>query len=450
MKEAIMNLGTESENLEFKETLTQLDNGLKSLSAMLNRHGRGCVCFGVRDNGDVIGTDVGKDTLNKIRQRISELIQPKVVADIKTCSSDDCKTYITVSAEGCDIPYSCDGRYFIRIVDSDEKVPNDLLRRMLISSSMDLARSRASDIQDLTFSQLCTFLLAKGIHIEDNERLYSSYGLRTAEGLYNIMAFILSDQNNFSIKIVRFAGKDKSVMSERTEYGGRCLLTSLEQVLQYATAINTTKVDLSGGQRREKELFDFEAFREAWVNACLHNSWAELLPPSVFIFDDRIEIVSYGGLPYGLSEEDFYNGKSVPVNRALMTIFSLTGFAEQSGHGVPVIVARYGRKAFSFSNGMLTVTIPFSYEPDFGSLRKRMSHAVLPQLTEKQFRILRYLAENPTSTLSAAAEKEDMSLAWAKKIALVLQSMSVLARVGSKKTGEWKVDPDLLDYLQDK
>ena len=133
-----------------------------------------------------------------------------------------------------------------------------------------------------------------------------------------------------------------------------------------------------------------------------------------------------------------------------MTIFSLTGFAEQSGHGVPVIVARYGRKAFSFSNGMLTVTIPFSYEPDFASLRKRMSHAVLPQLTEKQFRILKYLAENPTSTLSAAAEKEDMSLAWAKKIALVLQSMCILARVGSKKTGEWKVDPDLLDYLQDK
>ena len=442
-----MNLGTENESREFKETLTQLDNGLKSLTAMLNRHGRGCVFFGVRDNGDVIGTTVGKDTPNKIRHRISELIQPKVVADIGTNTSDDGKTYITVSAEGCNIPYSCDGRYFIRSLNADEKVSNDLLRRMLISGGMDLAKEKPSERQDLTFSQLCSFMIAKGIHIEDSERLWSSYGLKNPDGLFNIMAFVLSDQNNFSIKLVRFSGKDKSVMSDRTEYGGRCLLTSLEQVLLHAGAINTTKVNLSGGQRREKELFDFEAFREAWINACLHNSWAELLPPSVFIFDDRIEIVSYGGLPYGLSEEDFYKGKSVPVNRALMTIFTLTGFAEQSGHGVPVIVARYGRKAFSFSDGMLKVTIPFSFEPDPVYFRKRMTSAVLPQLTEKQFRILKYLAENPASTLSAAAKEENMSLAWAKKIALVLQSMNILARVGSKKTGEWRVDPDLMDYL---
>ena len=445
-----MNLGVENENREFKETLVQLDNGLKSLSAMLNRHGKGCVLFGVRDNGDVIGTDVGKDTLNKIRHRVAELIQPKVVADIRTDTSDDGKTYITVSAEGCNIPYSCDGRYFIRIMDADEKVPNDLLRRMLISGGTDLAKERPAERQDLSFSQLCTFMLAKGMHIEDNERLYSSYGLRNSEGLFNIMAFVLSDQNNFSIKVVRFSGKDKSVMSERTEYGGRCLLTSLEQVLLYAKAINTTKVNLSGGQRREKELFDFEAFREAWINACLHNSWAELLPPSVFIFDDRIEIVSYGGLPYGLSEEDFYAGKSVPVNKALMTIFTLTGFAEQSGHGVPVIVARYGRKAFSFSDGMLKVTIPFSFEPDPVNLRKYLSSPAIPRLSEKQFRILRYLAENPTSTLSAAAEKEDMSLAWAKKRVAVLQNMSILARVGSKKAGEWRVDPELLEYLEDR
>ena len=76
-----MNLGKEDESREFKENLVQLDNGLKSLCAMLNRHGSGCVYFGVRDNGDVIGTSVGKDTLNKIRHRISELIQPKVIAD---------------------------------------------------------------------------------------------------------------------------------------------------------------------------------------------------------------------------------------------------------------------------------------------------------------------------------------------------------------------------------
>ena len=57
-----MNLGHENETLEFKESLGQLDKGLKSITAMLNRSGYGCVCFGVLDNGDVKGLTVGPNT----------------------------------------------------------------------------------------------------------------------------------------------------------------------------------------------------------------------------------------------------------------------------------------------------------------------------------------------------------------------------------------------------
>ena len=34
-----MNLGKEDEHQEFKESLSQLNKGLKSITAMLNRHG---------------------------------------------------------------------------------------------------------------------------------------------------------------------------------------------------------------------------------------------------------------------------------------------------------------------------------------------------------------------------------------------------------------------------
>lgn len=56
------------------------------------------------------------------------------------------------------------------------------------------------------------------------------------------------------------------------------------------------------------------------------------------MYDDRIEIVSYGGLPFSLSREGFYNGTSVPVNKSLLTVFLASKYAEQSGHGVPTIV----------------------------------------------------------------------------------------------------------------
>ena len=78
-----MNLGTENERQEFKLGLGQLDKGLKSLAAMLNRHEEGTVFFGVDDNGEVRGIDVGKKTLLDIRNRIADLIEPKVICDIQ-------------------------------------------------------------------------------------------------------------------------------------------------------------------------------------------------------------------------------------------------------------------------------------------------------------------------------------------------------------------------------
>lgn len=87
-----MNLGNENEYIEFKESLTQLDKGLKSLTAMLNKNGRSSIYFGVNDKGDVIGIDIGCRTLEDIRNKINNFIDPKIIFDVKTLTSDDNKT----------------------------------------------------------------------------------------------------------------------------------------------------------------------------------------------------------------------------------------------------------------------------------------------------------------------------------------------------------------------
>ncbi len=55
-----MNPGIEDETQEFKEGLGQPDKGLKSITAMLNKHGRDTVHSGVKDNGDVCDLDCEK------------------------------------------------------------------------------------------------------------------------------------------------------------------------------------------------------------------------------------------------------------------------------------------------------------------------------------------------------------------------------------------------------
>ena len=118
----------------------------------------------------------------------------------------------------------------------------------------------------------------------NNENFEKNLGLYTNDNKYNFMAELLADSNDVSIKVVTFAGKDKTVMLKRTEYGGKCLLLSVNNVLEYMESINETKVKVGGIQRKEEKYFDFSSFKEAWLNACVHTKWAEEIPPVVYIY----------------------------------------------------------------------------------------------------------------------------------------------------------------------
>jgi predicted HTH transcriptional regulator len=432
-----MNVGKESEYQEFKESLGQLDKGLKSISAMLNKHGEATVYFGVKDNGDVCGLTIGKDTTMDIRNRIRDKIEPRIYPKIDECV-DDGKSYLKVTAKGTNIPYSFDGRYYIRIVSADEQADNAVLRKMLASSDADIIKQKEAPYQRLKFNTFFALLAANGIHPDLSEDFLGNYGLINSDGKMNINAYLLSDDNDIRINVVTFEGKDKSVMSKRTEYGGKCLLTSMDEVLKYFESINTTDVDVTGIKRNEKQLFDQASFREAWINACLHNDWNNMLPPAIYVYDDRMEIVSYGGLPYSLSTDGFFSGTSVPVNKSLLTIFIAAGYAEQSGHGVPTIVAKYGKEAFSFSNGMVMVTIPFEHEPDY-VVRKKDLSIRKTELNSNQKKVYDLLKQNGDLSLQQVADECRLSLSGVKKICSMLQKNGFVERIGSKRDGHWVV-----------
>ena len=41
--------------------------------------------------------------------------------------------------------------------------------------------------------------------------------------------------------------------------------------------------------------------REAVINTFVHNDYSDLMSPAFYIYSDSLEIVSYGGLIYGMS-----------------------------------------------------------------------------------------------------------------------------------------------------
>ena len=85
-----------------------------------------------------------------------------------------------------------------------------------------------------------------------------------------------------------------------------------------------------------------------------------MVPPVVEIFSDRLTITSYGGLPQGLSRENFFRCRSMPRNRELMRVFKDVGLVEHLGSGMGRILAAYDKSIFLFEDEFLIVTFPFT------------------------------------------------------------------------------------------
>ena len=430
-----MNLGMESEILEFKKSTSELIEGVISLSSMLNKHGEGTLYFGVKNDGTVIGQkDINESTLRDISRKISEGIKPQVIPEISIQLIEE-KTIIKIFVKGNANIYSAFDKYYIRSFDEDKKVSPDMLRELInAKGEPDLIISEPTIRNDLTFETLKGMYLIKGYKI-NNTQFENNMKLYTNDGRFNYMAELLSDKNDISIKVVTFAGKDKTVMLKRTEYGMKCLISAVNDVLEYMNVINETKVKLGGIRRIEESYFDYASFKEAWLNACVHTRWIEKIPPAVYIFDDRIEIVSNGGLHKALNKKDFFKGVSKPVNQALLNIFTNLDLIDQTGHGVPLIIDKYGEEAFYISDNTVIVTIPINKE----LLEKNTENDRNIDMSDSKYKIYNCINKNNEITIAELTIETKISKRQVIRIINELKEHGYIERVGSNKTGHWKV-----------
>lgn len=174
-----------------------------------------------------------------------------------------------------------------------------------------------SENQELTFDKLFVYYASKGITL--NKRTFKkNLGFLLDNGKYNMLAQLMSDNSGIPIRFAIFKGKDKtSTMYSVREFGNTCLLMSLDKVLEYGGVLNVPQADERERivERKEIPLFDEEAFREAMINAFVHNQWTTGNAPMITAFSDRIEILSRGTIPPGQTMEGFFAGESVPVNQ---------------------------------------------------------------------------------------------------------------------------------------
>lgn len=115
----------------------------------------------------------------------------------------------------------------------------------------------------------------------------------------------------------------------------------VEQALDFVTRNTRVTAFLDGAQRAERPTYPVEVIREAVVNALVHRDY--LLTASdveLSIFDDRLEIISPGRLPNGVTTDSMQVGVRAARNQLLKDSMRDYGYVEHMGLGVPLKIIR--------------------------------------------------------------------------------------------------------------
>lgn len=444
----------ECEWIEYKENWFDREQLGQYISAMSNAaayRGEESAYFiwGIKDGTkEIVGTDFQYDVDVKnepLKHYLARLLSPSIPFKFETFHLDGKRIVCLTIPAAKRIMTEFNKERFIRIGSSKEllrKYPEiEIDLAVILKNGMPTIVNTPSRNQLLNFTQLKSYYVAKGAPI--NEKSFEENLCLFVPGAkkYNELAFILSDENDITCRISVFSGKKKSDNQySLDDFGKKCILITVDQILSHLESLNVTKLDERGRvvERKETPLFDSGCLREALLNAFIHNDWVDLNAPMISVFEDRIEILSYGGLPAKQTITGFFAGKSKPRCIELAEIFLQLRISERSGRGVNRIYDRYGESAFQISNDFVKVTIPFAFRMAFGSLASEQKKISKSERAKNL--ILREMRNNASITTLELMHISGLGKTSIQKYIKELADEKAVERIGNKKGGHWKVN----------
>ena len=352
-----MNTMHETRTLEFKETIT--NSFLKTVSAFSNYDG-GTIIFGIDDDGNVKGLSDAKQSCLDIENKINDSISPQPDYTLEIQNNE--QTIKLTVKSGLQKPYLYKSKAYKRNDTATIEVDTLELSRLVLEGKNIRFEELPCKEQGLSFEILYR-KLKESIQIE----VFSQDTLKTldlysnANG-YNNAAGLLADKNHFpGIDMVKF-GENISIIQKRATFEKMSVLEIYEKSLEVFRDYYQYEI-IQGSDRKKMEKIPEAAFREAIANALIHRAWDVESQIRVLMFEDRVEVVSPGGLPFGITAEEYLSGRlSVLRNRNLANVFYRLGFVEIFGTGITRIKQLYEESLikpdFEISENTIKILLP--------------------------------------------------------------------------------------------
>jgi len=347
----------EGQRLEFKRSLAELETGTRAVAAMANTDG-GHVLFGVRDDGAVLGVQIGAQTRERVVQAITGNTDPTLYPSVEYVELDGRTVILVTVPRSEDRPHLVRGRAYKRVGAADVQMSRAEYERLLLARRQppfDQQLVEGATYTDLDEARVRDFLRRR-------QEAYAGATLPSAplaqvvaemlEGArerdgelvptYTGLLFFGRDPQRFlprsEVKLARFQGTTTLAFIDRlivpsTSSGQRhgALPEMLDEVERFIRRNTRTAMKVVEFESVPVSEYPYDAVREALVNAMAHRDYHHSSGIQVNIFDDRLEVMSPGEALIPLSELE---GSHVTRNETLCRRFRDIGEMEQFGTGI--------------------------------------------------------------------------------------------------------------------
>ena len=453
-------LNDEKYNLELKEEVDfkESKNYLKAVSSFANGFDVGFLIFGIEDGTKkIVGINDVKKSYEEISNRIKSRIEPSIIPIIDIIEYKSKKIIVVKVLPGGHTPYYYVNKgtriAYVRKGDQDNQANSLELNELILRGKNEGWDEQITEkeFKDFTFNTLKEeFRNEKDIEITDND--LKSFELISKDNRLTNAAVLFSDQNNHTgsfISCTRWDGLEKIDAKDDIEYYGS-IISQIKNTMEFV------KKHMSNGWTRTGEVrrknipeYDLEAVREAVINAESHRQYLFRGAQIEFgMYDDRIEIMSFGGIDFGYTLEELLSKHlSSRRNPLICDIFSRLDYMERRGSGIKKIMDAYAKdkkkpKFEIIGKNTFCVTFYSRLYKEKNDTANDTANDTLNdtvKLNKTEMKILEIIIKNPSITQDEIAKEMNIAIITVKRNTNKLKEKGIIERVGADKNGHWEI-----------
>jgi len=343
----------ENSSVEFKSSAVRSESLAREIVAFANSKG-GVILLGVEDDASITGLSDDKNWEQWVINISRTNINPSIHLDFEILDIENKLVGLISVPKGKDKPYQTnDGKFYIRVGSTARIATIQELMRLFQESGVfhfDAMPVEQTSLKNLNSSKLSEYFETYTVNYENlsdsekisllkNSDILSENEKCTVAGL---LVFGINPQKYLKMASISFAVFNNTQMSSEL-INRQNIEGTLDYQIDTAVALIRNHIavpsDIIGNKRTStRKAFSEKIYRELVVNACCHRNYSiDGSKIRIFVFKDRLEVISPGRLPNTINVEKLKSGVSYAVNPVIVKFMENLNYMDKLGRGLPMV-----------------------------------------------------------------------------------------------------------------